>query len=162
MLRRQIIEDSAKDHLRQKQLITTADLASDPALLFDNVLVRREAQTTKNAFAVPQFVEMHDRMRALDLLLRRAHLHLQFLLLRVLTIQRRKVRVGVKGVRDEAGLEDLDLLLRRRQTRQQVDKGAEDGKRAKRARKSEEKGRKGGKWREGGGKGRGSDGVARR
>lgn len=98
LLGSQVIEDTSEDHFRQQQLVSRTDLARDPSFLFDDSIVRRESQPPQCTRTVPQFVEVHDRVSSLNLLLRRADLEFEGLFRTVLVVEGREVRVRVKRV----------------------------------------------------------------
>lgn len=110
LLRRQIVKDTVEDHLGQQQLISRADLARDTTLLLDDIIVGGEAESTERTLAVLELVEVHDRVRGLDLLLDGADLSLESLLGRVLLVEGGEVGVRVQRVGHEAGFENLDFL----------------------------------------------------
>lgn len=110
LLRREVVEHAVEDHLRKKQLVARTNLARHTSLLLDDVLGRREAQSSKRTLAALELVEVHDAVRRLNLLLDGANLGLDFLLRGVLVVESGELGVVMEGVGEEAGFEDLDFL----------------------------------------------------
>lgn len=69
MLRLQRVEHSSKDHLGQQQLVPRRDLARDPTLHLNDIVRRREAQSTEDSLAVLELVELKDIVHRRDPLL---------------------------------------------------------------------------------------------
>lgn len=110
LLRREVVEHAVEDHLRKKQLVARTNLARHTSLLLDDVLGRREAQSSERTLAALELVEVHDAVRRLNLLLDGANLGLDFLLRGVLVVESGELGVVMEGVGEEAGFEDLDFL----------------------------------------------------
>lgn len=110
MLGSQIVEDTIEDHLSKEELISRADFTRYSTLLLDDVFAGGEPESTKSPLATFEFVEMHDAVGGLDLLLHCSNVGLNELLGGVLVVQGGKLGVVVERVGKKSGFENFNFL----------------------------------------------------
>lgn len=114
MLRLEVVEDAAKDHLGEEELITRADLACDTALHLDDVVGARETQSAEDALAALELVELEDVVDLGDLLLERPDVRGLVHFGLVESVDFIELRGGVEWRGEEEFLERPDFLREER------------------------------------------------